>query len=221
MEKDTYKRKTLFGSFIGNMLSLARNSFKRLSVQLSRVFVPRIVQFSQWYISTPFQLPQHVYPMNHIRLYRQATSTPPISQTNPELLLLWHPTKNGCIYPDTVSLKSFQKVWWKCPKGVDHEWQCSVRYIVDKNGKYVGCPFCNNKMVSITNSLSTKCPELASQWHPTKNGSLLPSSVTYTSSKNVWWQCDKDPHHEWKKPIFQRVHPKTKTQGIQFISTRN
>ena len=151
--------------------------------------------------------------MDYVRYYRRASATPPISQTNPELLLLWHPTKNVGLSPDNISLKSFQKVWWKCPKGVDHEWQCSVRYIVNQDNKYVGCPFCNNKMVSITNSLSTKYPELAAQWHPTKNGSLLPSSVTYTSSKNVWWQCDKNPNHVWRKPVSQRVNPKTKTQG--------
>lgn len=195
------------------MLSFAGKRLQRLSLNAIRAVSSRIPAVH------PLS-PVVVQPMNfcmQIRSYRQATATPPITQTNPELLLLWHPTKNVGIRPDSLSLKSFQKVWWKCPKGVDHEWQCSVRYIVDKNMKYVGCPFCNNKMVSITNSLSTKYPELASQWHPTKNGSLLPSAVTYTSSKNVWWQCEKDPHHEWKKPISQRVNPKTKTQGIHLI----
>ena len=127
--------------------------------------------------------------------------------------MLWHPTKNVGIRPEEVTIKSFQKVWWKCPKGVDHEWQASIRYMVDKDNKYVGCPFCNNKRVSITNSLSTKYPEIAAQWHPTKNNSLLPSAVTYTSTKNVWWQCEKG--HEWKRPINQRVNPKTPTQRLR------
>lgn len=146
------------------------------------------------------------------RFYRRSDSIPPISETNPELLLLWHPTKNIGISPEDVTIKSFQKVWWKCPKGVDHEWQASIRYMVDKNNKYIGCPFCNNKRVSITNSLSTKFPEIAAQWHPTKNNSLLPSAVTYTSTKNVWWMCEKG--HEWKRPINQRVNPKTPTQRL-------
>lgn len=147
------------------------------------------------------------------RCYRKELSCPPITETSPDLLLYWHPTKNQGIAPGEVTIKSFRKVWWKCPKGVDHEWQNSVRYVVDKDGKYTGCPFCNNKRVSITNSLSTKYPELASQWHPSRNGSLLPSGVTYTSSKSVWWQCDKDPSHVWKRPVSQRVNPKTSTQG--------
>ena len=147
------------------------------------------------------------------RYYRKELSCPPITVTSPELLLYWHPTKNQGISPKDVTIKSFRKVWWKCAKGVDHEWQNCVRYVVDKQGKYTGCPFCNNKRVSVTNSLSTKYPELASQWHPKLNGTLVPSDVTYTSSKNVWWQCDKDPSHVWKRPVNQRVSPKTSTQG--------
>lgn len=195
------------------MLSLACKSLKGLSHQVPKTVFTRIAYLGYWKPIVGLVPVIRGYDFNQVRYYRQASSTPPISQTNPELLLLWHPTKNVGISPDSVSLKSFQKVWWKCPKGVDHEWQSSVRYIVGKDNKFIGCPFCNNRMVSITNSLSTKYPELAAQWHPTKNGSLLPSSVTYTSSKNVWWQCDKDPRHEWKKPISQRVNPKTKTQG--------
>ena len=147
------------------------------------------------------------------RFYKRDLVSPPLSETSPELLMYWHPTKNQDITPSDVTLKSFRKVWWKCPKGVDHEWQNCVRYVVDKDGKFLGCPFCKNKRVSITNSLSTKCPEIAAQWHPTKNGSLLPSSVPYTSSKSVWWQCDKNPSHVWRRPINQRVTPKTATQG--------
>ena len=148
------------------------------------------------------------------RSYKRDLVSPPLSETSPELLMYWHPTKNQDITPSDVTLKSFRKVWWKCPKGVDHEWQNCVRYVVDKDGKFLGCPFCKNKRVSITNSLSTKRPEIAAQWHPTKNGSLLPSSVPYTSSKSVWWQCDKNPNHIWRRPINQRVSPKTATQGL-------
>ena len=70
------------------------------------------------------------------------------------------------------------------------------------------------KQLIADNNLLAKYPKVAKEWHPTKNGSLLPSSVTYTSSKNVWWQCDKNPNHVWRKPVSQRVNPKTKTQGF-------
>ncbi|CBK20679.2 uncharacterized protein [Blastocystis hominis] len=151
-----------------------------------------------------------------VRFYSQRSKCPPISQTSPELLHYWHPTKNINITPDDVSIKSFDKVWWKCPKGVDHEWECSVRYALKSDGKTVNCPFCFNKRVSITNSLATRYPEIAAQWHPTKNGSLLPSQVTYVSNTAVWWQCDRDPSHVWKREIRKRVHPLTASQDVAF-----
>ena len=38
----------------------------------------------------------------------------------PELVKEWHPTKNGDWQPQDFTHKSGKKVWWKCPKGDDH-----------------------------------------------------------------------------------------------------
>lgn len=57
-----------------------------------------------------------------------------------------------------------------------------------------------NKLVYLT--VLTKNPELAKEWHPTKNGDLTPYDVTYGSLKKVWWQCEKG--HEWKARIGKR-----------------
>lgn len=43
--------------------------------------------------------------------------------------------------------------------------------------------------------LSATHPDLASQWHPTKNGNRTPDTVTAGSSSKVWWVCAKG--HEW------------------------
>lgn len=56
-----------------------------------------------------------------------------------------------------------------------------------------------------SNSLSTLNPELANQWHPTKNGSLTPLDFTPGSSKKVWWLCKKAPDHEWESSIKNRT----------------
>ena len=32
-------------------------------------------------------------------------------------------------------------------------------------------------------------PEIASEWHPTKNGELKPENFTYGSQRKVWWKC--------------------------------
>jgi hypothetical protein len=52
-------------------------------------------------------------------------------------------------------------------------------------------------------SLSALRPDLAQQWHPTKNGGLGPRDVTPESDDRVWWLCEKG--HWWQAPIRERV----------------
>lgn len=54
-------------------------------------------------------------------------------------------------------------------------------------------------------SLSILNPELALEWHPTKNGSILPSMVMPNSSIQVWWKC-KTCGHEWKTSVNHRAN---------------
>ena len=53
-------------------------------------------------------------------------------------------------------------------------------------------------------SLAKCCPELALEWHPTKNGDLLPRMFTHGTKKNVWWKCGKCGH-EWQAIVKNRV----------------
>jgi hypothetical protein len=46
--------------------------------------------------------------------------------------------------------------------------------------------------------LAEKYPNLANEWHPTKNGELSPYDVTNGSNKKVWWKCAKGNDHEWE-----------------------
>ena len=43
------------------------------------------------------------------------------------------------------------------------------------------------KLIVGQNDLATVNPNLAVEWHPSKNGSLLPSQITAGSNKKVWW----------------------------------
>ena len=54
----------------------------------------------------------------------------------------------------------------------------------------------------------SKCirSDLVKEWHPTKNGDLLPSDVTRGSNKKAWWVCEKG--HEWEAAINNRTHGK-------------
>lgn len=53
------------------------------------------------------------------------------------------------------------------------------------------------------NSLKDIFPEIAKEWHPTKNGDLYPEDVSSGSHQKVWWlgRCG----HEWDAIIKDRV----------------
>ena len=115
----------------------------------------------------------------------------------PEIAKEWHPTKNGKLQPEFVSYGSSKKVWWKCKLG--HEYEA----IIYSRIRGSGCPYCaGQKVLEGYNDLKTKNPELAKEWHSTKNGDLKSEMLTYASNKKVWWKCSKG--HEWEASIYSR-----------------
>ncbi|MFA7219497.1 MAG: zinc-ribbon domain-containing protein [Synergistaceae bacterium] len=119
-----------------------------------------------------------------------------LATLNPELAKEWHPTKNGNLTPYDVTCGSDIKVWWGCSKG--HEWESKI---CNRN-KGNNCPYCSGQRVCKDNCLATLNPELAKEWHPTKNGDLTPYDVVCGSDKKIWWKCKKG--HEWISPINKR-----------------
>lgn len=93
-------------------------------------------------------------------------------------------------------------MWWKCPKGDDHEWQASVN--IRRKGH--GCGVCANRVIVKSNCLATINPELAKEWHPSKNGDLTPFDVGSGSHKKVWWKCPKGDDHEWQTTVKHRSY---------------
>ena len=131
----------------------------------------------------------------------QTNSKIALSQSHPELAAQWYPIKNGSLTPDQVVAGSNKKAWWICPKGPDHEWQASIGHRTA--GK--GCPCCAGQKISVTNSLAALYPEIAAQWHPTKNGSLTPEQVATGTAKKAWWICTEGPDNEWEALISNRT----------------
>lgn len=116
----------------------------------------------------------------------------------PDIAAQWHPSKNGRATPDSVTTGSHREVWWLCEKG--HEWRAMVKTRVAG----CGCPVCTNRLVLPgENDLATTYPDLAGQWHPTRNGPLTPRDVVAGTVRKVWWQCEKG--HEWQAAIASRV----------------
>ena len=118
----------------------------------------------------------------------------------PELADQWHPTKNGDFKPCDVAAGSHEKVWWTCSK--EHEWYAETR---TRTKRGHGCPFCSGQRSCSDNCLATTHPELASQWHKTKNNYLTPNNVVSGSEKMVVWQCPIKKEHEWVATIRNRA----------------
>ncbi len=137
-----------------------------------------------------------------------------ITYTHPDIAAQWHPTKNGALLPLQFTAGSSKKIWWvcpnTCPQGCPHVWSDIINSRCKGNkGKGNGCPFCSNHQVScIHASLSHTHPDIAAEWHPTKNNKVLATSVKYGSNKKVWWLCQKTClqgcPHEWEASIVNR-----------------
>ena len=118
---------------------------------------------------------------------------------NPKLAEEWHPTKN-VLTPSEVVANSNKKYWWRCSV-CGHEWQASLNH--RNSGR--GCPICRGqKVLSGVNDLKTTNPEIAAEWHPTKNGDLKPDAVRPKSNEQVWWKCSVCGH-EWRAVIYSRT----------------
>ena len=126
----------------------------------------------------------------------------PLSVTHPDIAAQWHPTKNGDLAPIAVVSGSNKRVWWRCPEVREHEWRTEVK---QRTRDGTGCPQCSGRLTSRTNSLAARFPDIAAQWHPTRNGDLTPDRIVAGSHKRVVWKCSDVPEHEWEAVIQYRT----------------
>ena len=143
-------------------------------------------------------------------LYKQIIRSISLNEKYPEITKEWNAEKNGLLLPKMFSSVSNQKVWWKCNKA--HEWQATIS---NRTNHETGCPYCaGKKVLAGFNDLATENPEIAEQWHPTKNKPLTPQNVTSKSHRKVWWVCDKGHDYE------MTVQNKSLGQGCPYCSGR-
>lgn len=132
-----------------------------------------------------------------------------LQTTHPELAAQWHPTRNGR-GPDCVVAGSTQVVWWRA-EDCGHEWEAEVRL----RARGVGCPFCASQRVLVGfNDLATRNPELAAQWHPTRN-SVTAQQVTARCQRKIWWRSE-ECGHEWEASVDNRA----RGAGCPFCSSQ-
>ena len=138
-----------------------------------------------------------------------------ICKTYPEIAAQWHPTKNGILKPENYTCGSGIIIWWSCSKenecGCKHEWQAAIG---DRCRRERGCPYCSIpcKKICKHKSLAFLYPNIAKQWHPTKNGEKNPGEIIPGSNEKVWWLCDKSCSygciHEWSAVVEPRCSRK-------------
>ena len=125
-----------------------------------------------------------------------------LATLRPDLMEQWDFEKNT-LKPDTITIASHDRVWWKCDLG--HSWQAVVFSRTRENGS--GCPYCTGRLVLPGfNDLATLKPKLADEWYQPLNGELTPDKVTLGSNKKVWWQCNDG--HVWQAAIYSRTRQK-------------
>ena len=127
---------------------------------------------------------------------------------NPELASEWDFVNNKGLQdglgndistPDKVLPLSSQEVFWigKC----GHHWPA----VIASRTRGSGCPYCcGQKVLTGYNDLQTKYPDIAKEWHPTKNQELKPTEVVSGSNQKVWWKCSVCGY-EYRKEIVVRT----------------
>lgn len=128
----------------------------------------------------------------------------------PEVAKQWSP--KNILKPSEVFSKTTKKVWWLCDKSKcihPHEWEADIW---SRTGGGQGCPWCaKNHASRLCNcfSLLKTYPDIAKEWHPTKNKELESKGVTSDTisgrggSHIIWWLCPKG--HEWNSRISDRT----------------
>jgi len=111
----------------------------------------------------------------------------------PTLVSEWFYFRNGDLKPENIPAGSNKKYWWICSE-CDNEWEA----IANNRTKGRGCPACSNKALHIDgrNSISSTHPQLAAEFHPTRNGNLSPDFLVAGTNKDIWWICS-ECDNEW------------------------
>ncbi len=128
----------------------------------------------------------------------------------PEVAIRWNYSKNHGLTPSDVTYASTKNVWWTCEQG--HEYEQKIK---KKTLRGSGCPICSgHRTVVGVNDFGTVYPEIAKEWHPTKNGDKTPAMFSPKNGYKAWWKCKYG--HEWQTSI----HDRSSGTGCPLCKTR-
>jgi very-short-patch-repair endonuclease len=116
----------------------------------------------------------------------------------PQLLSEWDYEKNKEVDPSQICPGSDKKVWWLCSEK-KHSYESKIN---NRTLRETGCPYCKNRKVASDTNLQTLFPDIAAEWHPTKN-KVKPNGVVPNYSKPIFWICKEG--HEWEATPTNRT----------------
>lgn len=123
------------------------------------------------------------------------------AEVRPDLLERWDWGGNAALDPMILSPYSRQVAWWTCPVDDRHRWKAQIQVLTGG----AKCAVCHGAQVQAgVNDLASNFPNLATEWHSSKNEPLRPNDVTASSHKKVWWNCPLDSRHEYEATIANR-----------------
>ncbi|MCF7964366.1 MAG: DEAD/DEAH box helicase family protein [Methylobacter tundripaludum] len=142
---------------------------------------------------------------------------PGLLEVYPELVSqYWDYDKNKVLglNPETITLASNRKVWFKCPHD-SNEWEARINATVKQQWSKgnMGCRVCNGTDTRKSGVWSRREPltvefpdEVEKYWDYEKNNQnkLYPDKVTAGSSKKAWFKCQIDGY-EWLSPISSLI----------------
>lgn len=117
-----------------------------------------------------------------------------LATTHPKLAQEWDYDANK-LTPEEVTRKSNTVAHWKkyhldvrTGRLYCFRWESEI---ASRKDDASDCPYlCGKKIMQGFNDLATTHPHLAEEWHPTLNGDLKPTDVTYGSKTPVWWRVN-------------------------------
>ena len=131
-----------------------------------------------------------------------------VATINPQIIEDWDYNRNPNLNPKTLAPNVNVIANWKCHI-CGREWKATV----NNRSQGHGCPTCGGlksagkriaKLIDGNGSLVENYPTLIREWHPTLNGTLLPSMVTVKSSESIYWICSCCGH-VWSAPVYSRT----------------
>ena len=136
---------------------------------------------------------------------RHATNETCMAATHPHLVKIFNHEKNGSLTPQNTKAHSGKKFWWKCTEYPEHQWQSAI---MSRSNPLALCPYCSGIKVTNENCMAATHPDLASVFHPSRNGSHTVYNLKAGTGRKIWWQCSKG--HEWLQTGSNMIKPSRK-----------